>query len=403
MIQGNMKKTGLAFFICSLLLGAGGLVGTRAATNEVELHQTTAIINLLKSHYVDRDKLDQKLLNDATVDGILQALGRGAQILSPEQAASNALSATELTSVTNEPLGRAEVIEPDIGYLRLADITENTVPALDAELKKFSDAKVRGYVLDLRFADGTNYAVAAEVASRFLAPNQELFTLKRTADPSKEFRAVESSQAAAPELTGIPLIVLINASTSGSAEALAGALHAADRGILIGGKSAGSATAWDDIKLDDGRVLRVATGKIELPNGGQIFPSGITPDIRVKIDPQVERDTVLNASTNITLTASLQAHEENKGLSEAELVRAFRGEPVEAKALRGRTNGDEVISLPAATNETGVAAAAPAQPEGQTTEVRDVVLQRAVDILKGIRVLSSSQLQEGRNTRSSTE
>jgi len=383
-----MKKTGWILLLCGLAVGIGGITPARAATNDVELHQTTAIINLLKSHYVDRDKLDQKLLNDATVDGLVQALGRGVQILTPEQAESNALTVAESIPATREPLARVEVIEPDIGYIRLADISENTVTALDAELKKFSDAKVVGYVLDLRFADGTNYPAAADVAGRFLASKQEVFTLKQSAGPSKEFRAVDAPQAVPAELSDEPLMVLINARTRGSAEALAGALHALDRAILVGGKTDGSAMAWDDIKLEDGRVLRVATAKIELPKGGQIFPGGLTPDIPVKIDPKVEQDTVLNSSTNLTLTASLRPREAAKALSEAALVKAFRGEPVDM-GTPALTN-DAAITNKSTTNpEPG--ATAPAGDEGAISEVHDVVLQRAVDILKGIHVLMSSR------------
>jgi C-terminal processing protease CtpA/Prc len=293
-------------------------------------------------------------------------------------------------------LARVEVIEPDIGYIRLADISENTVTALDAELKKFSDARVVGYVLDLRFADGTNYPVAADVAGRFLASKQEVFTLKRSDGPSREFRAADASQAVPAGLSDAPLMVLINARTRGSAEALAGALHALDRAILVGGKTDGSAISWDDIKLEDGRVLRVATAKIELPKGGQIFPGGLIPDIPVKIDPKVEQDAVLNSSTNLTLTASLRPREAAKALSEAVLVKAFRGEPVvrvPAPLVAGdaTTNKSTTTPQPGAPEPVAANGAKPAGEEGAISEVHDVVLQRAVDILKGIHVLMSSR------------
>ena len=48
-------------------------------------------------------------------------------------------------------------------------MTDETPAALDAQLKQFADAKVTGYVLDLRYADGTNFAAAAEIAGRLLA------------------------------------------------------------------------------------------------------------------------------------------------------------------------------------------------------------------------------------------
>jgi hypothetical protein len=289
--------------------------------------------------------------------------------------------------------GRAEVIEPDIGYIRLADVGEQTPAGLDAELKKFSEAKVSGCVLDLRFANGTNYAAAAAVASRFLPKDEELFTMKRAEGGSETFRTGAATTLWSAQ-SDVPLLVLVNGQTRGSAEALAGALRAQDRCILIGGRTAGSAAAWDDVTLSDGRVLRVASAKIVLTprirasaeqttnsseqasadtnavvhsTGSEqavisIFPGGLTPDVRVKIDAQVERDVLLNAPTNVTLTASLQPHQAQKWISEAELVKAFRGEAFQIDK-----------------------AAAESEPE----KVRDVVLQRAVDVLKGIRVLVS--------------
>jgi hypothetical protein len=131
------------------------------------------------------------------------------------------------------------------------------------------------------------------------------------------------------------------------------------------------------VKLSDGRTLRVATAKIMLPppTGAaqpiDLFPNGITPDVAVKIDAQTERDVVLAMPTNETLTVSLQPRVKKKGFpSEAQLVKAFHGQAID---------GD----VPSTNKEH--------EEEGEIQNVRDVVLQRAVDILKGIRVLLSWQ------------
>jgi C-terminal processing protease CtpA/Prc len=357
-----MTKAVQLFMICLLLA-----VRVHAGSGTNELHEASEVIDALKVHYVDREKLDAKLLNDATVTGILNVLGQGAQLLSADQVASNATAAVPATKL-REPLARAEIIEPSIGYIRIADVTDETVAALDAELKRFSAGKADGYVLDLRFADGTNYAAAAAVASRLLPPDQELFAVKRAGGDTEKFRTSEAKESLAAELSDVPVMLLVNGETRGSAEALAGALRAQDRGIVIGAKTAGSAAEWQDIKLKDGRVLRVATAKITLPKSGEIFPDGIVPDVPVKIDPKVEADVLLNAATNVTLTTTLQPRTKKKGLSEADLVKVYRGEAI-------------------STNEPPAAS----EEDSEVQKVRDVVLQRSVDILKGIRVLLSWQ------------
>jgi len=369
-----MSLTTRSFSVGVVALSVAAVLArpVRAAGTDPGLRQASEIISALKSNYVDREKLDGKMLDDASVAGILEALGSGATIVPAEKATSTA------TKTVTGPIARAELIDPDIGYIRLASVSDAAVSPFDGELKKLADQKARGFILDLRFADGTNYAAAAAVASRFVNPGDELFTLKNSEDGAKVFRASTEIKSASEgsDLTSAPLIVLVNSDTGGSAEALAGALRNQDRAIIVGSRTAGSAAGWKDVKLSDGQVLRLATAKIVLPNREDsasktqnLFPGGITPDVAVKIDSKIERDVVLEPQTNQTLTASLQPRIQKKVMSEAELVKAFRGQPVDA-AIGISTNKDT-------------------EEESDIQNVRDVVLQRAVDILKGIRVLSS--------------
>jgi C-terminal processing protease CtpA/Prc len=370
-----MKTVVVKITVIVLLALAGVAPGCRAANVDSSLRPTSEVISVLKSNYVDRDKLNEKLLNEATVSGLIEALGRGAMIVEPETPSTNGTKAAAEPKPTG-PLARAEVIDPNIAYIRLDDVVEGTPAALDVELKKFADAKVMGYVLDLRFADGTNFSAAAAIASRFLGDGQTLFTLKSSEKGVQVFRANSETNAEAADLTSAPLMLLVNAETRGSAEALAGALRAQDRGIVIGSQTAGSAAGWEDVKLSDGRTLRLATAKIVLPQtnstlpGIDLFPNGITPDVAVKIDAKTERGVVLEVQTNETLTASLQPRVKKKDLTEAQLVKAFHGQAID-------------VEEPSTDREH--------EEEDEIQNVRDVVLQRAVDILKGIRVVLTWQ------------
>jgi hypothetical protein len=370
-----MKTVAVRIIVIGLLMLAGVTPGCRAASADSSLRPTSEVISVLKSNYVDRDKLNEKLLNEATVAGLIEALGRGATIVEPEAPSTNGTEAVAAEPKLIVPLARAEVIDPNIAYIRLADVTAATPAALDLELKKFADAKVMGYVLDLRFADGTNFTAAADIASRFLGDGQTLFTLKSSEKGVQIFRATSETKADT-DLTSAPLMLLVNAETRGSAEALAGALRAQDRGIVIGSQTAGSAAGWEDVKLSDGRTLRLATAKIVLPQtnsslpGIDLFPGGITPDVAVKIDAKTEHDVVFEVQTNETLTASLQPRVKKKDLTEAQLVKAFHGQAIDAEGPSTDREHEE---------------------EDEIQNVRDVVLQRGVDILKGIRVVLTWQ------------
>ena len=385
-----MMKTIVVEITAGLLLFASANAPSCCAANAATSLQPTAeVISVLKSNYVDRDRLNEKVLNEATVAGILEAVGRGAVIVEPSSPSTNGPPAVAETKTT-APLARAEVISPDIGYIRVAGVTDGTPAALDVELKKFADAKVTGFVLDLRYADGTNFAAAAAIASRFLNDGQELFTLKSSEKSAQVFRAnadTKPASTAGTGLTSAPLMLLVNEETRGGAEVLAGALRTADRGIVIGSRTAGSAAGWQEAKLSDGRTLRIATAKIVLPppqDAAQpidLFPDGLTPDVAVKIDPKIEHDVVLAVQTNETLTASLQPRVNKKGLTEAQLVKVFHGQSIdnELPIRKPASNTDQ----PSTDKEH--------EEEDEIQNVRDVVLQRAVDILKGIRVLQTWQ------------
>jgi hypothetical protein len=141
------------------------------------------------------------------------------------------------------------------------------------------------------------------------------------------------------------------------------------------------------VKLSDGRTLRIATAKIVLPppqdaaQPVELFPDGLTPDVAVKIDPKTERDVVLTVQTNGTLTASLQPRVNKKGLTEAQLVKVFHGQSIDLEPPIG-------IVMP---NTNQPSTDKEREEEDEIQNVRDVVLQRAVDILKGIRVLLTWQ------------
>src|ERR1700683_5617578 len=111
-----MKTIAVGITAGFLLLGAGIVPPCRAANPGTPLPLTAEVISILKSNYVDRDKLDEKSLNEATVAGILGAVGWGVVVGEPKTLSTNATPAVTNAPETTQPLVRAEVIGPDIGY-----------------------------------------------------------------------------------------------------------------------------------------------------------------------------------------------------------------------------------------------------------------------------------------------
>ena len=195
-------------------------------------------------------------------------------------------------------------------------------------------SKIKGVVLDLRFAGGADFAAAAAAADCFLNADQPLL----------ECGGVVARSTKKDNAITVPLAALINSGTSEAAEGLAAVLRQTSTGLLLGSQSAGRASLFKEFPLTGGGKLRIAVGEIKLGDG-TVFRGGIKPDIAVKTNPEEERAYWEHpyqvpgqaAKTNAAGTnaaASLSPTNEGafRRFNEAELVREQRdGADLEAE------------------------------------------------------------------------
>jgi carboxyl-terminal processing protease len=80
----------------------------------------------------------------------------------------------------------------------------------------------------------------------------------------------------------IPIVVLINRGSASGSEILASSLRENKRAILLGEKTFGKGSVQTIIPLSDGSALRLTTSKYYTPSGKSIHEKGIEPDIVVE-------------------------------------------------------------------------------------------------------------------------
>lgn len=342
------------------------------AGGPVDLSDMPAVIAALRAHYMDPSALGDRELNEAAVRGILDHLGHGARIVEPPKPDDARESPPDMA--------KSEVIGEQIHYIRFGKLGRFTAEVLDSVMAKVPCDKTNGIILDLRFVRGDDFADAAAVAGRFLPKGAPLFMLKGAG--KQEPRRFSASFDKPCTVT--PLIVLVNAGTAGSAEALAAALRDPQRAAVIGSVTAGEAAERVEVPLVGGKTLALAVRQAVLPDGNRIFPSGVMPDVPVKMDADLQRRLLLGPDAQKNLRASLEPRVSRRRINEAELVRALESD--EKTAARNGKNG---APAPAAEPE-------PEPPAGEketrnenvkVEQPPDVVLTRALDILKGLRVL----------------
>ncbi|MBI4004342.1 MAG: S41 family peptidase [Candidatus Omnitrophica bacterium] len=174
----------------------------------------------------------------------------------------------------------AKIIEDHIGYIRLSDFRENTPKDLSEAITKLKAEAMDGVILDLRNNPGGLLDVAVSVTEQFLDRRQIIVTTKgRLRNQNLEFRSsIDGS------LNGMPMVVLINQGSASASEIVAGAIQDHHRGVVIGTKSHGKGSVQTVFPLKDGSALRLTTSKWFTPGGRPIHGEGITPDVDVPFE-----------------------------------------------------------------------------------------------------------------------
>jgi carboxyl-terminal processing protease len=174
---------------------------------------------------------------------------------------------------------RDNQLEPGIEYIKLRQFQEQTANDLETSLEKYAkDGKIQGLVLDLRNNPGGLLTSAVEVTEKFLESGKlVVYTEGRVRNQNMRF-----SSNAKRVFSDFPIVVLVNQGSASASEIVAGALQDWGRAVVIGTQSFGKGSVQTIIPLSDGSGLRLTTAKYFTPKGRSIHGKGITPDIIVE-------------------------------------------------------------------------------------------------------------------------
>lgn len=208
--------------------------------------------------------------------------------------------------------------EDKIGYIRLLQFGEPTEKELDAALKKLEDRGMTSLILDLRDNPGGLLDQAAKVCERFL-PSRTLVvsTEGRDASERRQYRSASRGKH-----LKLPMAVLVNGGSASASEIVAGCLQDLKRAVIVGEQTFGKGSVQSIIPLNDGAALRLTTAKYYTPSHKVIHEQGITPDIVVPLDIDEAEALAAKRTPGLIETLEPERQERYRPVRDIQLERA---------------------------------------------------------------------------------
>ncbi len=343
-----------AFF--TVLLSVGCVWNIAHADNDQKVPDFEELYSLVRSNLTG---ITDAELNRAAVEGFLSKLESRVRLAdSPDSKSSRTNGAATVTG---------SIYENSFGYIRVNSMSGDSDRAFLNTYEKLATNKLKGLVIDLRYAGGSEYSDATAIADLFLPSEQPLLDWGK---------GVRKSNAKSNAIT-LPVAIIVNAKTTGAAEALAGIMRQAEIGLLIGSTTSGQASIFKEFETKDGSRLLIATTPVKLGSGKALPHTGLAPDIPVDVADEEEHQYYVDAYKVLSKAPRLSTISTNdpslsltnrrpiRRLSEAELVRMQRdGQSIDFDTAP--------LSREPVTGKTGI---------------QDPALSRALDLLKGLAVV----------------
>ena len=194
---------------------------------------------------------------------------------------------------------KSELIDNNIGYIRLTSFNENSSEQIKEKINKLNKNKnLKGYILDLRNNPGGLLTQAIKISDFFLENGEIVSTKSRKVSENRKWFAKKG------DITGgKTLIVLINYGSASASEIVAGALKDHKRAIILGENSYGKGSVQSIIPLKNRGAIRLTIAKYYLPSGKSISKVGVTPDIEIMEESE---DFKFNSETDNQLNFALK-------------------------------------------------------------------------------------------------
>ena len=188
---------------------------------------------------------------------------------------------------------RSEVLDGNIGYIRISSFEEKTAEDFKQQLRDLELKQVKGLVIDLRDNGGGLVDSSIKVADLLLDDGVVTYTEDRKG--KKDYYKSESGK------TALPYVVLINGGTASASEIITAAIKDYKGGKIVGTTSYGKGIIQSIEKLSNGDAVKLTIMQYFSPDGNVIHKVGIEPDVVVEVLAEDETDKQLEKAVELLL------------------------------------------------------------------------------------------------------
>lgn len=177
-----------------------------------------------------------------------------------------------------KPVNKVEMLDGDIGYVKLESFSEMSEPTIRENIEKFKKQGMKAFILDLRYNPGGLLPAAVEVANLFVDEGPIVHRVSRDGEPMTYYAK------RGRRIIFVPTVVLVNQYSASASEIVSGALQDHKVATVMGETTFGKGLVQTVYKLSDGSAILVTTDKYLTAMKRDIHKKGIVPDIVVTPD-----------------------------------------------------------------------------------------------------------------------
>lgn len=188
----------------------------------------------------------------------------------------------------------SEVLEDQIGYIKISSFEEHTADDFKNALSSLQKKQVKGLVIDLRENGGGIVDAGIQVADELLGEG----TVTYLQDQHGKKQYLKSGKSR----TDLPYVLLVDENTASTSEIIAAAVKDDGKNPLVGTTTFGKGIVQSTGELSDGSALKLTTMQYFSPKGHVINGKGVKPTYVVKNDKKDKTDKQLDKALELLKT-----------------------------------------------------------------------------------------------------